>query len=127
MVCLIDADGMIFEDEFVKEGETGGRKAASVLHTEILNYAQREMGIERIPKGTKIICRAYANVSGLANLLVQVGAAETEETVVQFVRGFTRGKILFDFVDVGPGKDRADDKIIGKRYTYPVLVGDPAY
>jgi hypothetical protein len=113
---------MIFEDEFVKEGETGGRKAASVLHTGILNYAQREMGIERIPKGIKIICRAYANVSGLANLLVQVGAAETEETVVQFVRGFTRGKILFDFVDVGPGKDRADDKIIGKPHRYPALL-----
>ncbi|KAF2651412.1 hypothetical protein K491DRAFT_90377 [Lophiostoma macrostomum CBS 122681] len=112
VICLIDADGMVFEDEFVKEGEAGGRKAASVLHTEILNYAQRELGVERIAKSTKIVCRAYANVGGLAGLLVSIGAANTEETVVQFVRGFTRGKILFDFVDVGPGKDRADDKII---------------
>lgn len=30
-----------------------------------------------------------------------------------FARGFSRGKTLFDFVDVGPGKDRADEKIIG--------------
>jgi hypothetical protein len=30
------------------------------------------------------------------------------------MRGFTRGKTLFDFIDVGPGKDRADEKIIGK-------------
>jgi hypothetical protein len=31
-----------------------------------------------------------------------------------FARGFTGSKQLFDFVDVGSGKDRADDKISGK-------------
>ena len=34
--------------------------------------------------------------------------------IEEFARGFTGSKQLFDFVDVGMGKDRADDKISGE-------------
>jgi hypothetical protein len=56
----------------------------------------------------------YANVRGLADVLVRTGAIEDTGVFEDFMRGFTRGKTLFDFVDVGAGKDRADQKIIGK-------------
>lgn len=103
---------MIFDNELIKAGEAGGRKAASLLHANILNYIQREA--TNIPMDAKIVCRIYANVRGLADVLVRAGVCETTETVEQFTHGFTRGKTLFDFVDVGAGKDRADEKIIGK-------------
>lgn len=60
------------------------------------------------------MCRIYANVRGLGEVLVRTGAIEELANFEDFVRGFTRGKVLFDFVDVGAGKDRADEKIIGE-------------
>ena len=104
---------MIFEDAYIREGEVGGRTAATELHNRILRYAYSELRDTTVNKNTKVICRAYVNVQGLAPILVSVGAADSQDTVKQFFVGFTQGKLLFDFVDVGPGKDRADAKIIG--------------
>jgi hypothetical protein len=53
----------------------------------------------------------YANVRGLGDVLVRTGVIEELGVFEDFVRGFTRGKSLFDFVDVGAGKDRADKKV----------------
>ncbi|KAF1949829.1 hypothetical protein CC80DRAFT_539999 [Byssothecium circinans] len=102
-VVLIDGDGMIFKDEYIRDGELGGRRAAAQLYKEIE---------PRVPPNCRIICRVYANVRGLADVLVRIGAVEELAVFEDFVRGFTRGRSLFDFVDVGAGKDRADSKII---------------
>ncbi|KAF2797370.1 hypothetical protein K505DRAFT_143878 [Melanomma pulvis-pyrius CBS 109.77] len=110
VMILIDGDGMIFEDEFIRDGEQGGRRAASQIHAAVVEFVQRETN--DIPLDVRIICRVYANVRGLAEVLVRVGAVQEVGIVEEFVRGFTRGKTLFDFVDVGPGKDRADEKLI---------------
>ena len=47
-------------------------------------------------------------------MLVRLGTIEALEDFDEFVRGFNRAKTMFDFIDVGAGKDRADEKIIGK-------------
>jgi hypothetical protein len=60
------------------------------------------------------VCRIYANVRGLGDVLVRTGAIQEIGQFEDFMRGFTRGKTLFDFIDVGAGKDRADEKIIGE-------------
>lgn len=103
---------MIFQDELIKAGEEGGRKAAGLLFSAIRNFVQLET--RNIPTDVKIICRVYANVRGLSDVLVRVGLIDDNTVFEEFMRGFTRGKVLFDFVDVGPGKDRADEKISGK-------------
>ena len=95
----------------------GGRKAASLLHQAVTDYIQRETDRHNLPTETRIICRIYANVRGLAAVFVRCGIVEEVGAVEEFTRGFTRGKILFDFVDVGPGKDRADEKINGESGT----------
>ena len=66
-----------------------------------------------IPIDARVICRVYANLRGLAEVLVRSGVTEEVGIVDEFVRGFTRSNPLFDFIDVGPGKDRADEKLIG--------------
>jgi hypothetical protein len=71
-----------------------------------------------VPINSRIICRIYANVSGLADVLARKGLIEDVAEFENFIRGFTRGKDLFDFVDVGTGKDRADKKIIGQSNSY---------
>ena len=54
-------------------------------------------------------------MQGLGDVLVRKGVYQDPSEFEKFVRGFTRGKTLFDFIDVGAGKDRADEKIIGER------------
>lgn len=118
VVVLIDGDGMIFRSEFIREGEQGGRRAAARLQVAIASYIEQET--KTIPTESRILCRVYANVRGLADVLVRTGVVDDVTLFEDFVRGFTRGKTLFDFVDVGPGKDRADDKVIGTFLTYTV-------
>ncbi|KAH7355776.1 hypothetical protein BKA66DRAFT_429513 [Pyrenochaeta sp. MPI-SDFR-AT-0127] len=109
VVVLIDGDGMIFLDEYLREGELGGRRAAAQLSAAVQDFIDAE---GNVPLGARIVCRIYANVRGLADVLVRTGAIDEVGQFEDFVRGFTRGKTLFDFVDVGAGKDRADEKII---------------
>ncbi|KAF1834674.1 hypothetical protein BDW02DRAFT_323474 [Decorospora gaudefroyi] len=110
VVVLIDGDGMIFLDEFLRQGEHGGRQAASQLHAAVQEYIDNDA--LNVPHGARIVCRIYANVRGLGDVLVRSGAIQEIGQFEDFVRGFTRGKTLFDFIDVGAGKDRADEKII---------------
>lgn len=128
-MVLIDGDGMIvslgsqylphcrhtnirqFQDEFLRDGEQGGRRAAAQLSAAVQDYIETE---GTVPLGARIVCRIYANVRGLGDVLVRTGAIEDVAQFEDFVRGFTRARTLFDFVDVGAGKDRADEKIIGE-------------
>jgi hypothetical protein len=107
----IHADNLQFPDKLLRAGEQGGRRAAAMLSAAVQEYVETE-GTATL--GTRIVCRLYANVRGLGEVLVRTGAIEEVAVFEEFVRGFTRGKVLFDFVDVGAGKDRADEKIIGE-------------
>lgn len=62
----------------------------------------------------EVIAKVYANLGGLAKAMRRNGCLEAEETLKEFTIGFTQGKATFDFVDVGHGKERADNKIKGR-------------
>jgi hypothetical protein len=111
-MVLIDGDGMIFLDDFLRDGEKGGRRAAMKLQAALEDYIESE--VTGIPHDSRIVCRIYANVRGLGDVLARTGAIEETGQFGDFVRGFTQQQALFDFVDVGPGKDRADEKLVGE-------------
>ena len=115
ILVLIDGDGMIFNDELVKKGEIGGKEAASALWDAVRDYLQAEL--PNLPLDYKIMTRIYANLKGLGKTCYDAGILHNPSTIEEFARGFTGSKHLFDFVDVGMGKDRADDKISGKLAT----------
>ena len=48
------------------------------------------------------------------------GSLDNEGDLKDFSLGFTQGKATFDFVDVGHGKERADNKIKGKNKRRPM-------
>ena len=111
ILVLIDGDGMIFHEHFLAKGEEGGRQAAQVLRSSTDLYAHEQM--PDLPADVRVVARMYANVRGLADACARAGLVAAPSLIEEFVRGFTRGDTLFDFVDVGPGKDRADEKVSG--------------
>ena len=52
-------------------------------------------------------------MKGLADTCYKAGIVDSPSKIEEFARGFTRSKHLFDFTDVGSGKDRADGKLAG--------------
>ena len=103
---------MIFEDRLIQKGESGGREAAGQLWGAVRDYVHQKM--PSISSDYKIVTRVYANLKGLGDACVKSGIVNSPSLLEEFARGFTGSKQLFDFVDVGSGKDRADDKICGK-------------
>ena len=106
---------MIFDDKFITNGEAGGREAAGILWTHLM--AQLE--VLNLPSDAKIVTRIYANLKGLGEVCYRSGIITRPDVIEDFARGFTGSKQLFDFVDVGMGKDRADDKISGNYTSNP--------
>lgn len=111
ILVLIDGDGMIFEDYLVKKGEIGGKEAAAALWAATRDYIHQI--IPGLSPDFKIVARIYANLKGLGETCHRAAMLENPATIEHFARGFTGSKHLFDFIDVGIGKDRADDKISG--------------
>jgi hypothetical protein len=64
----------------------------------------------------RIVVRIYANTKGLARACALARIVESPSYVEQFAKGFTQSQPLFDFVDTGEGKERADYKIKGRQH-----------
>jgi len=132
VLVLIDGDGMIvgthnllcdapfrqkssdmiqFDEQLLQKGEQGGKEAAGLLWGCVRDYVnQRDPDL---PSDIRIVTRIYANLKGLADVCCKAGLVEKPSVVDDFARGFTGSKQLFDYIDVGSGKDRADDKLTG--------------
>ncbi|KAL8704523.1 MAG: hypothetical protein Q9201_002333 [Fulgogasparrea decipioides] len=107
VLCLIDGDGYLFDDSLLRQGAVGGSDAAHRLLDNIKRHAQAYDGAMQ----WKIIVRVYANIEGLLKKYAYIGFGEEEKALRQFVAGFTQSQPLFDFVDAGQGKERADHKV----------------
>ncbi|KAK0741915.1 hypothetical protein B0T21DRAFT_121554 [Apiosordaria backusii] len=105
VVVLIDGDGLIFKPELIQQGLAGGKKAAYALRSAILGQCG--------PHGNEIgvLAQVYLNLAGLSKAMRRDGCLDNESNLKEFSLGFTQAKATFDFVDVGHGKERADNKI----------------
>ncbi|KAL9591269.1 MAG: hypothetical protein Q9179_007893, partial [Wetmoreana sp. 5 TL-2023] len=112
VLCLIDGDGYLvnrcpFDDSLLRQGAVGGSNAACRLLENIRRHVQAYDGAMH----WRIIVRIYANIEGLSKKYAYIGFGKEEKGLRQFVAGFTQSQPLFDFVDAGQGKERADHKI----------------
>jgi len=64
----------------------------------------------------QVMVKAYANMNGLAQACVRDGKVQGVADMSQFWIGFSRRYPLMDFVDVGSGKEEADNKIRGMKF-----------
>ncbi|KAL8989574.1 MAG: hypothetical protein Q9177_001572 [Variospora cf. flavescens] len=110
VLVLIDADGdgYIFRDNFLNKNEEGGKQAADELLVQVRKYVG-ELGLDMTK--TDVVVRAYANLRGLGRHCARDGLMKATADLGLFANGFTKRQPLFDFVDVGLGKERADDKV----------------
>ncbi|KAJ4306696.1 hypothetical protein N0V88_000060 [Collariella sp. IMI 366227] len=105
VIVLVDGDGLLFKGDFIRQGIEGGKKAAYALRTAILE----QCGAHAV--GTEVIAKVYANLAGLCKAMRHDGSLKNESDLKDFTLGFTQAKASFDFIDVGRGKERADNKI----------------
>ncbi|KAL8946065.1 MAG: hypothetical protein Q9222_007490 [Ikaeria aurantiellina] len=110
VVVLIDADGdgYIFREKFLNKNEEGGKLAADKMLEGVKQY-MKELGLD-IDR-TDVLVRAYANVKGLGKACINNKWMQPSADITSFASGFTGRHPLFDFVNVGIGKERADHKI----------------
>ena len=110
---------MKFQERFLNKNETGGQEAADELHGRVESYLQsRKIDVT----GTDVVVRAYANMNRLQLACVRNGNMKPGVNLHLFAQGFNQRRALFDFVDVGAGKERADNKIKG-----PLVPALPVY
>lgn len=110
MLALIDGDGAIFQDQLLRGVIHGGSEAGHLLHSEIKRHIQeRHEGSGH----WAIMVQIYANFEGLARKLVSIGMLRTTGEFDAFAKSFNLSQPLFNLVDVGSGKERADHKIKG--------------
>ncbi|KAL8669206.1 MAG: hypothetical protein Q9168_006195 [Polycauliona sp. 1 TL-2023] len=107
LLCLIDGDGYLFENNLISRGAAGGGEAANRLLYNIKRSIEHHDGAS----GWKVVVRLYANIEGLVKKFEYNGVGDEGKTVRQFVAGFNQSQPLFDFVDAGQGEESADHKI----------------
>ena len=107
----LNSDLLQFQEKFLNKNEGGGKDAADELHARIKEYF-RELYVDA--NNTEIVVRAYADVKALQAACVKNGKMKNGASLGLFAHGFNQRQGLFDFVDVGPGKEGADNKIRGK-------------
>lgn len=122
-VVLVDGDGYIFQKALYQAvASSGGSKAANDLYTEVVDHLQEQGLLSSNVSHYDVVVNVYANKVGLARALVNAGYLEHPAQLDQFFYSFSQGQRLFQFIDCGPGKERADAKLRGTFLSQPDLV-----
>ncbi|KAK0371998.1 c-x8-c-x5-c-x3-h type zinc finger protein [Colletotrichum limetticola] len=107
---VIDGDDAVFQDS---AGRDGGFKAGHLLYSEIMNYVSK-VYLHKSTQDWSVVVQVILHLDGLAKRLHASGIipnTAADRTLADFGHGFSRAQPLFNFVDVGPGKEAADHKI----------------
>lgn len=125
VLALIDGDGAVFTEALLRAGADGGSDAAHKLHSEIRNHI---LDVYEGSAGSwSIMVHIYANLEGLSRKLASVGIIKSPQELHVFARAFSLHQPLFNFIDVGSGKERADHKIKGTSARSNSFVANPGY
>ncbi|KAI4673551.1 uncharacterized protein J4E88_008606 [Alternaria novae-zelandiae] len=109
---LIDGDCMLFNDDLVKAGLEGGKRAAHLLKQAV--EEELRSSPPALAHHTQVVIRVYANMKGLAKTYKDAEILPQLASFDEFVRGFNMGDPMCDYVDAGNGKECSDEKIKGK-------------
>lgn len=108
---MIDGDGYLFEDRFVRDGENGAIAVGNMLSEHVRTCLSKQN--PSLPSDFEVMVRVYVNKRGLANALVESGVLDDAAQLDTFFVKLTQCQPLLDVVDCGSGKERVDEKIRG--------------
>ncbi len=98
---------------WLSRGLASGQDAADQFIEKVREYLI-SLGSIKEPKSVPVVVKAFANLSGLEHACTRDKKVKSVGDMAQSWIGFTRRYALVDFVDVGPGKEEADNKIRSK-------------
>lgn len=119
---LLDGEGIIFKDEYLQQGEEGGRIAAKQLEAGLREYLLKNLPSINEPK---LLTKVYMNVKSLGELYARSGIISEPAAIHEFVRGFNEAMSFSEIVDVGSGKNKAYDKIQGSCHALRYSISKP--
>lgn len=108
-VVLVDGDGYPFPDHLIRKGLEGGQEAAQHLESRTIDYLKGHYNGSQ----WRIIVRIFIGLDGLYGVYQRMELVNHLNVLRQFMIGFGKARGLFDVVDVGRGKERADHKLKG--------------
>ncbi|KAI2642123.1 hypothetical protein GGS21DRAFT_291795 [Xylaria nigripes] len=107
VLVIVDGDGYIFNDEYLRQGADGGMKAAHHLSNAIKKSLQA-----KDLENCHVMIRVYANLANLSKTLAKHALSTADKrSLAPFIANFNRSYGLIDFVDAGELKENADFKI----------------
>ncbi|KAE9364678.1 hypothetical protein N431DRAFT_421835 [Stipitochalara longipes BDJ] len=118
-----DADSYLFHEKYLSRGLSGGQAAADQFLEKVREHLVSLGAAINDPKTVPVVVKAYANLSGLAQACVRDRKLSCVGDMSQFWVGFTRRHPMVDFVDVGTGKEEADNKL--KTEVLSFHIGNP--
>lgn len=101
---------MQFDSYLYAQGKDGGAEAASLLHAD-LKAKLNQLYPEAHASNWNIVVNVVLNLHGLGTKLQACGIINNPNELQAFGRAFGLAHPLFNFIDVGSGKERADHKI----------------
>lgn len=117
VLVLVDGDAYHWSlDHFTQQACPPGAHAAQAIKNEVQQYLISNKN--RLSLQSRVTTRVFYNVEGRGAQEGRIGHLATGK-LSEFARNFTESMPLFDYMDCGRGKERADSKIQG---TYAVCV-----
>ena len=110
MLVILDGDGAVFQDYLYSSGREGGAEAASLLQ-QAIKQQLKELYPDANLGDYQIVVNVVLNVQGLGKKLQSCNIISGPAELQSFGRAFGLAQPLFNFIDVGDGKERADHKI----------------
>ena len=110
---LIDGDGYVFSEKFLKNRDSGGIEAAHELRSCVKEYISTNHCSGRTPD-YDIMVTVLANKKGLAKTMAEAQLTTGASDLDEFFCKFNQSQPLFQFVDCGVGKEMVDSKFRGK-------------
>lgn len=99
-----------FDNYLYAQGKDGGAEAASLLHAGLKTQLS-QLYPEAHVSDWNIVVNVVLNAQGLGTKLQACGIIDNPNELSAFGRAFGLAHPLFNFIDVGNGKERADHKI----------------
>ncbi|KAG4259553.1 hypothetical protein FPRO04_03285 [Fusarium proliferatum] len=102
---IMDGNGLIFDNRFIKQGREGGKQAAQALHLAVTRLCPS------LPSSFEIFCDVLVNIAEMGRALVNDGSIDDPSLFHEFAFGFTETKSSFNFIDIGLNKGTLVRKI----------------